>query len=97
MAKIETERRRAAVLQHLADTPGYELANGILRMGAEAQGIPTSFDQIEQTIDWLEEAELVRARALPVGGRIVKLTRDGLDVGEGRRVLTGVARPDPEF
>jgi len=96
VARIETEKRRLAVLRHLDDTPGYQLNTTILRLGAEAQGIPTTEDQALDAVAWLGEMDLVTvddARGLV----LATLTRAGQEVAQGRRIVRGIARPSPEL
>lgn len=92
--KIETEKRRFAVLKHLDDTPGYRVNAMILAMGAVAQGVPTTSDQMAAAISWLEEQELVTSERF--GELIVaQLTPGGQEVARGARVFPGVMRPGP--
>lgn len=98
VARIETEKRRAAVLKHLDDTPGYKLNAELLTLGAEAQGIPTTSDQMLDALHWLADLEMVQVHE-PAGTQLViaELTRAGRDVARGKRVVRGVARPGPEL
>ena len=92
--QIEREKRRFVVLRHLADTPGYELNTELLSMGCQAQGVPTTEDQIRTAVSWLEEQDLVRTDT--VGSvLLVTLTKAGREVADGRRIVPGVMRPGP--
>lgn len=94
VAQIETQKRRWAVLKHLHDTPGYELNRHILMLGAKAQGIPTTRDQMDHALDWLADNELITLQTLG-DQRLARLTSDGQEVALGDRVMAGVLRPGP--
>lgn len=94
VAQIETEKRRYAILAHLRATPGYELSDELLTMGARAQGIPTTADQTRAAITWLCEQGLATCRE-GMGMLIAALTPDGAEVADGHRMQPGVLRPGP--
>jgi hypothetical protein len=94
VAEIETEKRRWAILAHLAATPGYELSDELLTLGVRAQAVPATQDQLRAALRWLSDHELVRCREA-LGMVIATLTADGFEVAQGYRIVPGVLRPGP--
>lgn len=92
--RIETEKRRYAILRHLSETPGYELGDELLMLGCRAQGVPSTLDQVRTAMGWLEEQDLV---ALNRVGEVViaRLRNDGLEVVNGYRRIAGILPPRP--
>lgn len=87
--EVETEKRRFAILKHLRQTPGRELSEDLLMLGARAQGIPTTRSQIRTAMHWLAENGLVKLEqlgAMPVA----ELTEAGADVVAGQSVPPGI-------
>lgn len=88
---VLTEKRRWAVLAHLeASQPERSLNLDILIMGTRANGIPTTGDQMEQTVSWLESSELVTVERLAGNMVIVTITRAGREVVQRHRSFPGI-------
>ncbi len=92
--RIETEKRRLALLIYLASTPGYEVAASLLHLHCKRVGIPSTADQVLAAVAWLVEQELIAVRD---GGPepIARLTVSGRETALGERMTPGVMRPDP--
>lgn len=89
VAEVETEKRRFAMLKHLRDTPGRELSDEVLMMGARANGIPSTRDQVRTAMNWLAEQDLVKLNT--IGSMVVaKLTEAGSDVVSGHSTPPGI-------
>ena len=93
-ARAHGEQLRLAVLQLLAETPGYRAADGLLHPALDALGLPCTRDQLRTHIGWLAEQDLIRADR---GGSaiVAVLTERGGDVARGQALVDGVARPTP--
>lgn len=91
---IETEKRRLHILTALEDVPGYELAALFLKHRCIDHGIPTSSDQMEQALAWLEQAELVTVRAA-AGSMVARINARGREVALGLVRIPGILPPDP--
>ncbi|MGB3409126.1 MAG: hypothetical protein WBA67_16715 [Jannaschia sp.] len=89
MAQIIIEKRRFAVLRHLYDTTGRELAPSILKAGCRAQGLPTDDDEMATALAWLEAQGLVTVSDLgPV--KTARLKPAGIDVVMGHSEVAGI-------
>lgn len=91
---VEQEKRRLETLRYLARAPGYEAGPYLLMHHCREWGVPTSTDQIEQALTWLEAAALVALREAG-GGVIARITPRGREVAEGHVRVPGVLPPDP--
>jgi len=80
LKQVETEKRRWAVLAHLDQSkPTRQLNSEILTMGCDACGLPTTEQQMADTLAWLEEGGYITTEHL--GSMLVaKITRAGRDV-----------------
>ncbi|MGR3433507.1 MAG: VpaChn25_0724 family phage protein [Shimia sp.] len=92
--RVETERRRLTVLQYLAEIPGYEANEGVLRDHCVRLGVPTTPDQLRVCLAWLEEHELLTLRR-ERDVHVARITGTGRDVARGGVVIPGVMPPDP--
>lgn len=92
MKEIETEKRRAAILRHLMDSPDNEAGDGILAQGCRALGIVSTPHEVIAAIGWLEALGLVTSER---HGQVVlaKITREGKAVARGHVSVAGVATP----
>ncbi|MGR3485496.1 MAG: VpaChn25_0724 family phage protein [Paracoccaceae bacterium] len=92
MSSTLTEARRLATLQHLSALAEYRANGDILIDVLNGRGIPTSLDQMRQTLAWLDEAELLR---LDHAGdtTVAELTARGAEAARGTVTVPGVARP----
>ena len=94
VVRIETEKRRLEILEHLLATPRYECAASLLRLECQRLGVPSTLDQTIAALQWLEEQELVTVRAHN-DEIVARITRNGREVADGSRSVPGVMRPDP--
>ena len=86
---------RLAVLQILAQDPGYDANEMVLRQALAALGHQISRDRLRSELAWLDEQRLIST--VDVGGvAVARLTGRGEDVAGGRSVVPGVRRPGPE-
>ena len=86
---------RLAILQALAEDPGYSLNHRILRSFVERfTAISLSEDEVRGHIAWLEDQGALTAESVPPF-TIAKLTDKGLELSRGRTSLDGVSRPSP--
>lgn len=88
------ERRRLAVLELLAEAPGYSHNDAVLRSALAACGLPVSADALRGDLAWLAEQGLVGVEEIG-GVRVARLRERGEDVAAGRAECPGVARPRP--
>lgn len=86
--------QRLALLQILAEAPGYELGSAILRDILARYGHLVSHDSVATQLMWLDEQGLI-SLATTESIRIAKLSTAGLDVAQGRAGNPGVAHPVP--
>ena len=84
---------RVHVLRLLAESPGYLSNSDVLRDGLSSRGLDVSFRDMLSLVDWLAGHGLVETNG--ENPRVVRLTRLGLDVAEGRERPPGIARVPP--
>ncbi|SDB03809.1 hypothetical protein SAMN05660653_00175 [Desulfonatronum thiosulfatophilum] len=94
-AALVNENRRLEILRVLAQDPGYQLNERLIQDALGLVGIASSVDQVRSAGAWLREQGLAEIEELS-GIYLIRATRRGLDVAEGRAVVPGVARPLPE-
>lgn len=94
-ANLVDENRRLEILRVLAQDPGYQLNERLIQEALRLTGISSSADQVRSAGAWLAEQGLAEIEDL-AGMYLLRATRRGLDVAEGRAVAPGVARPLPE-
>lgn len=88
------EARRLAILQLLAEAPGYEAANTLIYAALPDRGVAGSADQVAAELAWLAEQGLADVQNVgPVA--IARITQRGIDAARGRANVPGVARPGP--
>ena len=93
-ARLLMRDQRLRVLELLAMAPGRACNADVLQSGLELWGHRASFDRILSLSAWLGEQGL--AEVTGESPRVVmRLTRRGLDVAEGRARASGVPRPSP--
>ncbi|WP_299370454.1 hypothetical protein [uncultured Tateyamaria sp.] len=92
MAEIEKEKRRGAILRHLAETTGDQLSLDMLKIGCGAMGIPSNIDQVENAVVWLSEQGLAEMNKLG-HMKTARLLPDGREVVEGLRTIRGILDP----
>lgn len=90
--KLNTEHRRLTVLRYLDKCPDYTSNSSILRDVCNGLGIPTTASQMNGTLAWLAEQELLRLEPHE-SLTIVIGTERGIEVATGRAVHPGVRRP----
>jgi Fe2+ or Zn2+ uptake regulation protein len=89
------EARRLVILQLLAKTPSYIVAEHIFYTELPNFGQEVSLAQVQADLDWLNSKGLVTLTR-PGGVTLAKLTQWGLDVAKGRAVEPGVKQIGPE-
>jgi len=92
-AELKRQKTRLALLQLLAADPAGE-AGAALLMQALPADCRAGYDQVEMELSWLATMGFVTG-ALAGGVRLARITRQGLDIVEGRVRVPGVARIDP--
>lgn len=98
LSLLLTADRRLVILRSLTET-GLEANEMVLRQALDHFGHHASADMVRGDLQWLAEQELVRIEKLSASAGelwLVKLTRSGQDVAEGRSVRPGVARREAE-
>lgn len=92
--RTSTEHRRLAVLRHLEAAPAYRANASIIFDVVVAVGVPTTRDQLNAALQWLDEQELIQ---LDGEGDLVlaTVTARGVEVALGQVVHPGVKRPSP--
>jgi hypothetical protein len=98
-ATLLAEDRRLVILRCLAEMPGWEANEGVLRTGLAHFGHRVGMDIVRAELQFLADHELVRIEKLhSAGGELwlATLTGAGRDVAEGDRVHPGVKRRGPE-
>ena len=89
-----TQARRLAILQLLAQAPGYEAGQAVIYQALPDGGLAASSDQIASDLEFLGAKGLVdlsRAGGLT----IARITGYGLDASKGLVDVWGVQRPGP--
>jgi len=92
--RIESEKRRLEALRYLSGQPKYEASAGLIKLRCQHIGVPSTSDQIQTALQWLEEQDLVTLRHHDEA-TVARITVSGRDVAEGNRIIPGVLRPDP--
>jgi hypothetical protein len=92
MQELLAEHRRLTVLRHLERAARQTSNTSILTDVANGVGVPSTRDQINTALAWLEEQDLV---TLNRSGEFViaTATRRGCEVATGHVVIPGVKRP----
>lgn len=86
---------RLAILQALEQDPDYSHNEHVLGRVLTAVGHAVGGDRLRTELRWLEEQGLVKISTVGEGLMVVRLTGRGSDVGLGRSMVDGVARPRP--
>ncbi len=94
--KVEVEKRRQCILTHLMNTPAYTCSDELLMLFCQERGCPTTDDQVIAAIEWLAELGLVTSRKAE-DVIVATLTKAGLSVAQGHRIVSGVLRPGPHI
>lgn len=94
-AEYVTQDLRLVVLRELARQPRYTANEAVLRMTVEALGHRRTRDHLRAQLRWLADVGAVRLQEVS-GLLVATLTARGLDHVEGRAVIDGVRRPEPE-
>ncbi|HFQ80985.1 MAG TPA: ArsR family transcriptional regulator [Desulfobacterales bacterium] len=93
---LQAESIRLTILQLLAQDPGYDLNETILRKLINEFGYQLSKDGLRTHLAWLMEQGLVTVRTVADYLQVAKLTQRGFDTANGQAIIPGVARPGPE-
>lgn len=91
------EQRRLVMLRLLSEQPGYASNSSILHAGLVAYGVPSSRDDVQTDLAWLQDQGLVSLELVPDAAAlsVVRLTQRGDDAAKGLTVVPGVRRPSP--
>lgn len=95
-ADLKTAHIRLVILRLLAQDAGYDLNESILADLVREFGHSISRDALRVQLAWLEENGLVTTKIVAGELLVAKLTSRGSDVAEGRAIVPGVKRPEPE-
>ena len=90
-----TEIRRLAMLDVLAQCPRYEANEAFLAIALRDIGNAVARDLLRVELAWLRDAGLIAVTEI-ADVWIAKLTLRGLDAASGATVIPGVHRPAPE-
>lgn len=92
--EFQEQDRRLVLLRALSAAAQYRANALLLQRYCDAVGHIVSIERIEADLNWLFDSALV---GLTREGdlTIATLTARGMDVGAGRSVIRGVARPQP--
>ena len=90
LKEVEIEKRRWAVLSHLEKSkPTRSLSADILMMGCRASGVPTTTEEMQDALLWLEERIYIKTETL--GPMLVAtITSVGREVAQGLRTVPGL-------
>ncbi len=97
-AELMREARRLALLQLLADAPGYQANAVVLTAALDAVGHVASHDQVLADMEWCAEMGLVsleHMRSGDMAAAVGTLTTRGHDAATGRARVPGVKAPLP--
>lgn len=87
---------RLTILRLLADDPGYDLNESILKRALAEFGYEVSTDALRTQLAWLEEQGAISPRTVAGSLLVAKLTTRGEDIAAGRARVPGIARPRPQ-
>ena len=87
--------RRLVILRLLHESGGYTANEYLIQAALDGFGHSVGRDLLRTELAWLAEQGLVTVQE--VGGvQVATLTSRGDDVAEGRAVVPGVKRPEPQ-
>lgn len=87
--QVEIEKRRWAVVSHLEKSkPTRQLSADILIMGCRASGIPTTAQEMTDTLVWLEQGLYIETETLGAM-QTAKITPLGREVAQGIETRPG--------
>lgn len=95
LAQFESEQRRLAILQLLAEDADFSLNEDIINRGLDEFGLRTSSARLHADLRHLETHALLAVEVKGEDLYVATVNRRGLDVAEGRERAPGVARPKP--
>ncbi|EAU55842.1 Arm DNA-binding domain-containing protein [Mariprofundus ferrooxydans] len=87
------EDRRLRILQLLVKENAYTVNEQLLQQSLDALGHKVSSDRLRTDLAWLYEQQVLLLET--DGLWIALLTRNGLEVAEGRMWIPGIKRPEP--
>ena len=90
----ETEHRRITILRYLDAAPSRAANASMILDVVRDYGVPSTSDQVQTTLAWLDEQELVTL-ALAGDVTVAQITARGIEVAQGQVVHPGVKRPTP--
>ena len=94
--KRKREDTRLAALQALAASPAYIMNHRNLLAALDRAGIIVDDETLLAHLSWLEDRGAVEGNEVPPF-TVVRLTRYGQQLVEGRASLDGVGRPPPAW
>jgi hypothetical protein len=95
MADLQTQARRLAILQLLAQDPDYSINDALLKELLRTLGHGVALHVVKADLAWLESVGLLATTDL-TPCLVAVLKSEGLDVSRGESLMPGVARPRPE-
>lgn len=96
LKELLTQDQRLVILRSLAEV-GYDANESILSDCLDLYGHDISRDLVRSHLEWLEEQGLITLERLRDGYMVASITQRGLDVAQGRVVVSGVKRPRPKI
>lgn len=90
LIQIASEHRRISILRFLWDSPEYTSNSSILTDVVNRLGVPSTRVEVEQALEWLEQAELIETTGAKF---VVRILDKGCEVAAGRLTVPGVRRP----
>jgi hypothetical protein len=96
LTPILQEDRRLMTLFFLMKVGGYQTNDHVLYDALELIGHCVSWDILHSELAWLDQQGIVRLRDADSDIKVIELTRSGMDVAKGRKLIDGVRRPHPE-
>lgn len=91
-----TQDQRLVILRSLAEA-GYDANESIISDCLDLYSHDISRDLVRTHLSWLEEQGLLTLERLRDGYMVASITQRGLDVAQGRVVVSGVKRPRPKI
>lgn len=96
LTSVIQEDRRLMALFFLMKVGGYQTNDHVLYDALALVGHSVSWDILYSELAWLAQQGLVTLRDVDSGMNVIELTRSGMDVAKGRKLIGGVRRPHPE-
>lgn len=95
LTPIIQEDRRLMTLFFLMKVGGYQTNDHVLYDALELVGHCVSWDTLHSELAWLDQQGLAKLRDVDSDTKVIELTRSGMDVAKGRKLIEGLRRPNP--